>query len=248
MTVPGSDFAVTTTSDEGEGSLRQAIVNAVRSGRPSTITFDAVGGPFASPQTIVLTRELPDLTGDLTIDGDIEGGLWKATGVTVSGAGRWRVFNVAPGARVTLRSLTLADGSARKGAGIATAGRLIVEGVTFVHNVAGREGGGLANLGGKVFVINSTFFENRARKSGGGLANRKGDATVTNCTFSDNTARRGGGLYSDGRLLLRNTILANSGTAADCFAKGAFDGAGTHNIIEANDGCGQPFSSADPRL
>ncbi|MEK7798995.1 MAG: right-handed parallel beta-helix repeat-containing protein, partial [Acidobacteriota bacterium] len=159
-----------------------------------------------------------------------------------------RVFSVAPGARVTLRSLTVADGRARKGGGIANAGTLIVKGVTFVRNVARSEGGALASRGGRVTVINSTFTENRAGRAGGGLADRGGTVTVTNCTFSDNLARTGGGLFSDGSLLVRNTILANSGAASDCVARGVFDPASTHNVIEASAGCGEPISREDPRL
>jgi CSLREA domain-containing protein len=248
VTIPRNDFAVTTTGDEGEGSLRQALLNAIELEGPNTVTFDTTTGPFATKQAIVLSRDLPDLAGRLTIDGGIEGGLWKATGVTVSGGGRGRVFHVPPGAHVTIRSLTVADGRARNGGGIASAGELIVKGVTFVHNVARRAGGALLNQGGRVTVINSTFVENSARKSGGGLASREGTATVTNCTFSDNAAPVGGGLYSDGGLLMRNTIVANSRGASDCVSRGSFDAAGTHNLIEANDGCGEPISAADPKL
>ena len=248
ITIPRNDYAVTTPADAGEGSLRQAIMNALDLPGPNTVTFDAVVGPFATKQSIVLTRELPDLVGEITIDGSIEGNLWKATGVTVSGGMKRRVFKVAPGARVTLRSITVADGRARDGGGIVNAGELTVKGVTFVHNVARRKGGALANLGGRVTVINSTFVENRAGRSGGGLATQDGVATVTNCTISDNAARAGGGVFSDGRLLMRNTVVANSRGAADCVARGDFDGAGTHNLIEANEGCGEPISSADPML
>jgi hypothetical protein len=248
VTIRRNDFAVTTTRDGGEGSLRQALQNALDLEGPDTVTFDTTVGPFATKQTIVLAADLPELSGELAIDGSIEGSLWKATGVTVSGGGRRRVFSVAPGARVTLRSLTVADGRARKGGGIANAGTLIVKGVTFVRNVARSEGGALASRGGGVTVINSTFTENRAGRAGGGLADRGGMVTVTNCTFSDNLARTGGGLFSDGSLLVRNTILANSGAASDCVARGAFDPASTHNVIEASAGCGEPISREDPRL
>ena len=248
VTIPRNDFAVTTTRDGGEGSLRQALQNALDLEGADTVTFDTTVGPFAGKQTILLTADLPELSGDLAIDGGIEGSLWKATGVTVSGGGRRRVFSVAPGARVTLRSLTVSDGKAKRGGGIANAGTLIVRGVTFLRNVARSEGGALASTGGGLTVINSTFTENSARRAGGGLAARGGTVTVTNCTFSNNLARSGGGLFSDGILLVRNTILANSGGASDCVSRGAFDPASTHNVIEANDGCGEPISTEDPRL
>jgi predicted outer membrane repeat protein len=244
-----SALVVTNTADAGEGSLRQAIVEANARDGPDSIRFDSTGGPFATPQMITLASELPDLVGELTIDGYIEGRLWKPSGVTVSGGNARRVFSVAPGATVTISSLTIAEGRATQGGGIANQGGLVVKGVTFKDNVASRDdGGGLANLGGTLTVINSTFVGNQAGKAGGGLADHTGTVTVTNCTFSNNGAPKGGGLFSAGTLLLRNTILANSEGGDDCAAAGALDPASTHNLIEANAGCGTPISTADPRF
>jgi hypothetical protein len=246
-TVPRNEFIVTTTDDAGEGSLRQAILDANAIDGANTIRFDSTTGPFATPQTIVLTSKLPDLTGELTIDGYIGDRLWQSSGVTVSGDGRWRVFRVAAGARVTIESLAIAGGRALKGAGIANEGTLMVKGVTFSGNTARRAGGGLANLGGEAVIVNSTFTRNSAAK-GGGMANIGGTTTVTNCTFYENEARRGGGLASSGSLLLRNTILANSLRGADCLVTGFFHSASTNNLIESNGGCGTPISSEDPLL
>src|SRR5262245_49781519 len=50
VTIPNNDFVVTTTADDGEGSLRQAILNALASAGPSVITFDTKMGPFATRQ------------------------------------------------------------------------------------------------------------------------------------------------------------------------------------------------------
>jgi hypothetical protein len=248
LRAPRDELSVTNTADSGKGSLRQAILTARAREGPHTVRFDSVTGPFAMPQTIRLESELPELVGELTIDGYIEDRLWKPTGVTVSGAGGHRVFRVAPGARVRIGSLTIANGRASRGAGIANRGELVVKGVTFVGNVAEEEGGGIANLGGTLTVVNSTFVDNRAGQAGGGLADGSGRVTVTNCTFSGNAAPRGGGLHSSGTLLLRNSILANSEGGADCVAAGALDSRSTHNLIEAHQGCGEPISSADPRL
>jgi hypothetical protein len=241
-------FTVTNTKDAGEGSLRQAILNANAHPGPDTIRFDSVTGPFATPQTIALESELPNITGELTIDGYIEGRLWKPTGVTLSGGNAHRVFTVASGAKVALKSLTIADARASRGGGIANQGELVVKGVTFTGNVAEGNGGGLANLGGTLTVINSTFVDNHAGNAGGGLADDSGTVTVTNCTFSGNGAQQGGGIFSNGTILVRNTILANSSGGADCVAVGTLDPGITHNLIEANDGCGDPISTADPRL
>jgi predicted outer membrane repeat protein len=242
------DLIVTTTADAGEGSLRRAILNANALEGPDTIRFDSKIGPFATPQAIVLESDLPNLVDEVTIDGYIKGRLWKATGVTVRGSRKFRVFSVAPGAKVTIRHLTIADGRAEDGGGIANRGELIVKSTTFTGNTATNDGGGVANLGGTLTVINSTFVDNRAGNTGGGVADIEGKTTVTNCTFSGNSAKKGGGLFSDGELLVRNTILANSEGTADCVAAGTLDPAGTNNLIETNEGCGTPISTADPRL
>lgn len=247
-TMRRSDLMVTTTADAGEGSLRQAIVEANARDGPDAIRFDSTGGPFATPQTIALASALPKLIGKLTIDGYIEGRLWKPSGVTVSGANARRVFSVAPGATVTISALSIADGRATQGGGIVNQGELVVTGVTFKNNAAEQDGGGIANLGGTLTVINSTFVGNRAGHAGGGLADDSGKVTVTNSTFSNNGAPKGGGLFSTGTLLLRNTILANSEDGVDCVVAGLLDPASTHNLIEANTGCGKPITMADPRL
>lgn len=248
LMIPPNDTVVTVTDDRGEGSLRQAILNANALEGANTISFDSEIGPFAEPQTILLKSDLPDLSGELTIDGRIEGRLWKATGVTLSGGGVRRVFRVAVGGDVTLHGFTIADGHAAQGGGILNEGKLSVEGVTFLANSAVTDGGGLANLGGSATVINSTFAGNQAGGHGGGLANLHGEAVVTNCTFSGNDSADGGGLFSSGKLRLSNSILANSFSAYDCLSVGEWDAASTHNLIVSNDGCGTPVSCTDPQL
>jgi hypothetical protein len=246
--VPRDVLWVTSTRDGGRGSLRDAIDRANDRDGPDTIRFDSTKGPFGQPRTITLTRPLPELAGELTIDGYIDGALWKTSGVTVSGQDTHRVFNVRSGARVTLASLTVARGHSDRGGGIANRGALVVKGVTLIDNRADADGGGLANLGGRVAVINSTFVNNRAGSAGGGVADDRGGLTVTNCSFSGNAAPQGGALFSSGTLLLRNSILANSATGPDCVAQGGLDPASTHNLIEAGDSCGEPLTTADPRF
>lgn len=241
-------FWVTTVEDQGEGSLRYAIEMA--NARPGTdlIRFDGRRGPFATPQTITLKGPLPTLADELTIAGDQPDRLWQATGVTLSGGNAQRMFHIAPGVRVTLSSLTVAQGRASCGGGVLNQGQLLVKGVTFLQNQAGESGGAICNQGGAVELINSTFFGNRAHQAGGALADLGGRTIVTNCTFSENASPRGGGIYSDGQLLLRNTIAANSVGGADCRAEGGFHPASSHNLIETSHGCGQPISSTNPRL
>ena len=93
-----STFTVTSTLDDGsDGTLRWAITQA-NLGGDNTIDFDST--VFSTPQTISLAGtqlELSDTTGTETITG-------PAAGVTVSGGGLSRVFQVDPAChRVDLR-------------------------------------------------------------------------------------------------------------------------------------------------
>ena len=246
--IPQNDYVVTSTDDAGEGTLRQAIVNANKIKGPATIRFDPEKGPFKPPQTIFLRQPLPTITDEFTIDGYIPDRLWKPTGVTVMTGGPHRIFNISRGANVTLKHLTVAKGRSAYGGGILNHGDLVVDSMTFIGNSADRMGGGLINLGGNVKVINCTFVDNQAGYAGGALADNKGITRITNCTFSGNASEKGGGIFSRGALLLSNTIVANSAGESDCTAEGKFDPKSTNNLIMTNQGCGKPISGANPQL
>ncbi|AIE75095.1 MULTISPECIES: S-layer family protein [unclassified Synechocystis] len=66
ITISQNDFVVTNTNDSGEGSLRQAILNANAIAGANTITFDIPGGGV---KTINLASALPAITEQVTIDG-----------------------------------------------------------------------------------------------------------------------------------------------------------------------------------
>lgn len=239
---------VTTTADSGPGSLRQAIVQAESTAGADTIRFDTEAGPFGPPQTIRLENPLPPITGDLTIDGVVKGFLWRAAGVTVDGNLRHRVFEVAPDATVTIGHITVTGGFAEDGGGILNRGELTLEGMSLSENEAVKRGGAVANLGGDLFVVNSTFWNNRA-DSGGALAgDAEGRLTVRNATFLDNAARDGGAIWSEGPLLIANTLAVRSDSPLDCLATGPLSPDGGHNIIGAGEGCGETMVEEVPRF
>lgn len=61
-----ASFVVTTVSDSGAGSLRQAILDANAAGGTDTITFNITG---TGVKTINLASALPQITGTVVIDG-----------------------------------------------------------------------------------------------------------------------------------------------------------------------------------
>ena len=77
-----------------------------------TITFDPT--VFATPQTITLTQgqlELSNTSGTITIAG-------PAAGVTISGGGTSRVFQVDTGVTASISGLTITRGTAASGGGL----------------------------------------------------------------------------------------------------------------------------------
>ncbi|UTW05620.1 hypothetical protein KDX31_19685 (plasmid) [Amphritea atlantica] len=238
---------VNSIADGGPGSLRDAISRANATPGMDRILFDSDATLFRQPQQITLTSPLPEITDDLLIDGFIDNMLWQASGVTLSGNHRYRVFRVAAAVTADIRHLTLADGRADNGAGILNRGETVLEGVSLLNHSATQNGGAIHNSG-RLWLINSTLAGNTAGLAGGGLYNHTGQVTVTNATFTRNRAAQGAALYNQGDILMANSILTGNLMAADCASESAFDTPVRRNIISRHEGCGSPFSNQDVQL
>ena len=198
LTNTGPVFAhliVNTTSDSlfpGAGllSLPEAVVFADfdRSGN-SHITFD--NQVFKTPQTITLTGtqlELSNTSGTETITGPNKG-------VTVSGGGLSRVFQVDGLVTASISGLTITGGTTTaNGGGLYNFGTTTLTNCTISGNSATSYGGGGVDNGGTLTLTNCTVSGNSAGGGGGvfGHANC-GTATLTNCTVSGNSATGDGG-------------------------------------------------------
>jgi hypothetical protein len=223
-------------------SLPAAIAIANTETTKSTnIIFDQT--VFATPQTITLTGtalELSDSTMPVTITG-------SAAGVTISGGGLSRVFQVDQGVRASITGLTISNGNAfpgesnlndvGSGGGVLNSGTLTLTGCTLIGNSANAGGGALFN-GGTVAVVNCTVSGNADTRGGGGGIQNGGTATVTNCTISGNTSGLAGGGLSNsdlfrGTLTVKNTIVSGNWSF---FNPKDLDGAfsGTNNLIGGN--------------
>src|SRR5262245_25611480 len=113
-----STFTVIKTADDGSvGTLRWAVDQANTNVGDDTIDFDKT--VFKTPQTIPLNGtqlELSDTTGTTTITGPNQG-------VTVSGGGLSRVFQVDGGVTASISGLTISGGNtATSGGGVANYG------------------------------------------------------------------------------------------------------------------------------
>lgn len=159
--------------------------------------------------------------------------------VTISGNHYSRIFEVSPGASVTLQSLTLADGNDVEGGGILVDGTasLTVTGCRLTGN-SGSYGGGAIENDGMLTLTRSTLVGNDSElpAGGGGLLNT-GTATVSGCLvsgndgsgvsnfgildmsgciISGNTSSYAGGIYNGGTLTIHCSILfGNTATVAN---------------------------------
>ena len=152
-----SNYIVSSIAGSGTGSLSAAIESADLDSTNDTITFSSL---FNTPQTITVPSGGLDLTkvsGTLTIDGP------GANLLSINGGGQSGVFYLN-GGTASLSGLTITDGNAS-------------------------DGGGLANFGGTANLADCTVSGNLATNNGGGLYNTNyGTTTLTDCTVSSNTA------------------------------------------------------------
>lgn len=244
-----TELAVTTTADAGDGSLRWALEQAQGADGPWRVHFGDNEGLFSEPQTIELESPLPEITGQVAIDGFIAQRLWTAYGATISAGGEHRILEVAPGGVLHLLGVTLTGGSAIRGGAVLNRGRLIVEGMSMLENRAEEEGGAIANVGGEVFVINSTIADGEAKR-GGAVANMDGALTLTHATLYRNNAATGPAVYSSGTLALTNSILwGTEGLAgAQCVNIGGLAQSIASLFVDDGEGCGSPLLQADPKI
>src|SRR5215211_8013132 len=240
-------YTVINTNDSGEGSLRQAILDAnASSGVADTIDF----APSVSGQTITLSSELPAVTdgAGLTIDGG-------SVDITLSGNNAVRVFVVASGAGLTLNDLTVANGRAFGGGGIFNdGGTLTVNNSTISGNSANGNSGGIFNAGlGTLEVNSSTISGNSAGTFSGGIHNDGGTLTVNNSTISGNSANNaGGGIWNADTATLNNTIVANNeggncaGTITDDGSNLEWPGNDCVFALSADPNLGPPAANGGP--
>jgi hypothetical protein len=221
-------FPVTTTTDGGPGSLRQAIIDANAAPGADTITLPA--GTYTL--TIAGTGEDAAAKGDLDITGDLTiAGAGAATTV-IDGGGLDNVFQAIGNITANFSGVTIrnAAGGTNPAAGILSdRATLNITACTFTGN----PGVDIRTNSGAVAVADSTFVGVNKKsdglvtgRNGGGpiTATRdtftgyadgivsSGDATIDNCTFSGNFD----GLTSSGTVTMADTTIRdNSGDGID---------------------------------
>lgn len=215
---PGEDMSfqsrtpVSTLSDSGTGSLRQAIAEAEAGAMIS----------FATNGMINLTGGEMILDKSLTIIGN------SATNTIISGNNLSRVFHISSlNATVSISGLTICNGKAPNGAA-GTNGTPASPSGTPGEN--GAHGGGIYNRG--ILTLTECMLSSNAAGAGGGGGNGE-DGSTSADAGAGGAGGNGGGVYSTGTLsLIRCTVTANA----------AGPGGGGGNAYEAahggRGGCG----------
>lgn len=189
---PNSELAVvvvTNASDDGPGSLRQAIRD---SGSGGTINFSSF---FSQPQTIKLT------TGELSI-GNINIVGPGADLLTISGNNASAIFRVSNSGPVQISGITVTQGAGRA-IYLQFGGRLTLDGMVLYGNTSTSHGSGLYGFASALTVLNSTFYGN----STSAIYNDESSLIISNSTISGNL---GYGVVSLGEATIKSSTITNN--------------------------------------
>jgi len=203
-------LTVTTCSDSGAGSLRQAVIGASAG---DTIDF----APSPSCSLITLTSGDIAIARNLTIHGPGAGTL------AVSSNDQSVAFVIDGGVTATISGLTIDKSGGNSGGAIQNAGTLNVTNSILSNNIASiGQGGGILS-GGTLNVTDSTLTGNSAG-AGGGILNNGGTLSVTGSTLSGNsaiTAGHGGAIYNwGGTATVTNSTLSGNSASSSSSSEG----------------------------
>jgi hypothetical protein len=184
----------------GDCTLENAIYAAILD--DGDFGCPAGNGPDSIVLTddVVLTAMLPDLFGQVTIEG---GGFSIER---AEGASDFGLFRIGPGAQVTMREITLRNGRRLEGGGIYNEGTLHVEQSTFSANMAYPAGAGAAIYNDGVLTMDSCAV---TQNVGVAILN-DGALTMTSCVLSDNDGSAINNGTNASSLHLTDTSLANN--------------------------------------
>jgi predicted outer membrane repeat protein len=246
------------SGSQAAGSLHAALANSLQpqaavvgDGTPASCTNQAladalaVGGLISFncgllPHTIPVTTLIIDDDMQITLDGNGR--------ISLDGSSSSQIFQVLDGGQLTLRNLSLLNGSSGNGAALYNnqGGLVRLSWVTISDCQAG-SGGAIYNLGnldiqysaltgnsanfsggaiynsGSLSISHSQLSANHATHSGGAILNSNGTLTIQFSTLNANTSENGGGIsQNSGTTNLLNSLL----TGNDAL----FNGGGIENL------------------
>jgi hypothetical protein len=171
---------------------------------------------YLPPGIVLLLGGVPIVVSaiDLEIISDAEG-------ATIDAQSSSRIFDVRSGARLQLRSLTLANGySASTGGTISMQGGSITlaKRSSIVNSTADVNGGAIEVLSGILMMFDESSIVNATGSQGGSIIVNGGKVTMSNGCFIANSfaSRAGGAIAMDGGslTLAHGSYITNSSAAA----------------------------------
>ncbi|MBD2089976.1 DUF4347 domain-containing protein [Microcoleus sp. FACHB-1515] len=188
LTIAANDFVVTNTNDTGEGSLRQAILNANAIAGADTITFAGVFTDSDISNDAIAINSTLELTETANLIGT----------PTLQAVDRFAIFRISAGVDVAFDRFTFRNGSSA----IDNAGTIRISNSTFHNNEIG-----IANTGTIANLSNSTLSSN-----GTGIANAGTIANFVNNTIAAST---NAGIANTGTIasLFNNLLVSNASNA-----------------------------------
>lgn len=233
----GNYCAADGSGDAGEGNctLRVATYFAGIDGDDSKILLEAGTYSLTSVYDSTMTQDIA--WGDLEIENDgsliIEGAGRAQTTIDASVVSD-RIFDIVPGAEVTIKKMELTGGflTVDDGGAIKNSGDLVLQNMSLTGNQALHGGAIQMNGSTATTTVTSTLIDNNtALSTGGGIAVRGGTGSVLevrNATVENNSAASGGAIsVEDGEATVIKSLVYNnaastsagaiyvSGTAAD---------------------------------
>ncbi len=224
---PGSTLTINNSTFSDNHSSTAVDISSYGGGIDSFGTLIITNSTFSSNTAVVSGGGVMVSGGSLTVSNSIFSGNSASYGGGVRSLG---------GPMTITKSIFSGNSAVSYGGGIYNpVGTLAISESTFSSNTAGA-GGAINNIG-TLTLANSTFFGNSA-VTGGAIYNGLVfgtnilTSTIANSTFSANSATIiGGGVANDARLILSNTIIANSISGGDC-DNGGFISNSVNNLIE----------------
>ncbi|MBI1192641.1 MAG: T9SS type A sorting domain-containing protein [Bacteroidetes bacterium] len=180
---------VTSTSDSGAGSLREAISLAAPG---DTIRADA----SMASSSILLT------TGPLFVNKNLSIVGLGSNSTSISVGANFRIFTVGAGSTVLLRGYTLALGRANgagdlgRGGAIFNSGDLTLTDIKVLGCLAAVEGGGIFSNG--TLSANKCVLRNCGSPNGGAISVGAGTLALFESKLEDNDANNGAGVWFGG--------------------------------------------------
>lgn len=200
----------------------------------SAANIDTATGGCPAGDSIIMRQGITVRSSDPFVIEETGGGTSK---IVIDGKGgaidtnsQNRIFTVRSTGELTLKNMTLSNGSKANGGAIIVFGKLTLDNVTINNSSATTDGGAIkVSSGGTAIVMNSTITGNSAASGGGILVAQGGTLTVTGSTISSNSAGGdGAGIHSAGTLTVKNSAIALN--IADANGAGIYINTGSATI------------------